>query len=81
MSDIVQIVDAFARAYGPWTRAVECVAVGRYALAARAARLSSVRSPAIEFAFAAYSPGEFYRAPLGATADRITMGVSLDTRE
>jgi hypothetical protein len=108
------IVDALTRAFDPWARVVECVAVGRYALAARAARLSSVRSPAIENAwarlasysdarieecvdvvrrgdtglgiradptFAPYSPGEFYRAPRGATADRIITGVSLDTLE
>lgn len=114
VSDVVQIADAFTRAFDPWTRAVECVAVGRYALAARAAHVSVARSPAIEIAwarlasyseariaeciavvrtgdtehgitgdptFARYAPGEFYRAPLGATADLITIGVSLDTLE
>jgi len=38
----IQVTDAFARAFDPWTRAVECVAIGRYALAARAARVSSM---------------------------------------
>jgi len=113
-ADLPQLIDAFTRAFDPWTRAVECVAVGRYALAARAAHVSVARSPAIEIAwarlasysdaqleecidvirggdaahsiapdptFASYSPGEFYRAPLGATADLITTGVSLDTLE
>ncbi len=44
-------LDAFARAFDPWTRAVECMALGRYALAARAARAAVVRTPTIEHAW------------------------------
>jgi tetratricopeptide (TPR) repeat protein len=46
----IQVQDAFSRAFDPWTRAVECVAIGRYALASRAARRASMDTEYSRFA-------------------------------
>ncbi|MAQ19897.1 MAG: hypothetical protein CMN30_34470 [Sandaracinus sp.] len=87
-----QIEDAVRQVLDAKTRPIECLAVARYALAARAARAGSLdteytrtaidrlqaygderiaeciaEAQAQDASFAAYSPGEFARAPRGQT--------------